>query len=95
MELNFGGVSHHAIIKETPSGGLAMFNLTYDDKQRIAAIIILAISFFFPLPFLGIISGIYLLRQNLPIGFKIGAVLVILEQFLIYVPAIAYLMITR
>ncbi|EOH93682.1 hypothetical protein [Enterococcus pallens] len=72
-----------------------MFNLTYDDKQRIAAIIILAISFFFPLPFLGIISGIYLLWQNLPIGFKIGAVLVILEQFLIYVPAIAYLMITR
>lgn len=38
-----------------------MFNLSHDDKQRIAALIILAISFFFPFPFLGIISGIYLL----------------------------------
>lgn len=72
-----------------------MLNLSYDDKQRIAAIIILAISFFFPLPFLGIISGIYLLRQNLPIGFKIGAGLIIAEQFLIYIPAIAYLTITK
>ncbi|MEO1772339.1 hypothetical protein [Candidatus Enterococcus ferrettii] len=72
-----------------------MFNLSHDDKQRIAALIILAISFFFPFPFLGIISGIYLLRQNLPIGFKIGAVLIILEQLLIYIPVIAYLTITK
>lgn len=72
-----------------------MFNLSYDDKQRVAGIIILAISFFFPFPFLGIISGIYLLRQPLPIGFKIGAVIVILEQLIIYLPLLMYLTIVR
>ncbi|MGM0215982.1 hypothetical protein [Enterococcus sp. AZ109] len=72
-----------------------MFNLSYDDKQRVAGIIILAISFFFPIPFLGIISGIYLSRQSLPIGFKIGAVVIILEQVVIYVPWLLYLTIVR
>ncbi|GCF94895.1 hypothetical protein NRIC_27860 [Enterococcus florum] len=72
-----------------------MFRYSYEDKQRITAMIILVISFAFPIPLLGIISGIHLLRQVnrnlLPSGFRVAGILLILEQTVIYVPMLAYL----
>lgn len=70
-----------------------------DQQERILAIIILILSFFVPLPFLGIVSGLFFLRQisqrRLSERFKWGAYLLFFEQILIYIPMIVYLVIHR
>lgn len=68
-------------------------------QERVMALAIFLLSFFAPLPLLGIVSGAFLLHQDhsnrLSEKFKWGAYLLFFEQILIYIPVIVYLIISR
>ncbi len=71
-----------------------MLNLSYDDKQRIAAIIILAISFSFHCLFLELFL-VFIVAAKFADRFQNWCWISYCRTVLIYIPAIAYLTITK